>query len=60
MMKKVIAIVGARPQFIKHFAFELEAKKVFDLRTIHTGQHFDENMSNIFFMNWGCHNLIIC
>lgn len=52
-MKKVIAIVGARPQFIKHFAFELEAKKVFNLKTIHTGQHYDENMSHIFFNELG-------
>jgi len=52
-MKKVIAIVGARPQFIKHFAFELEAKKVCNLKTIHTGQHFDENMSNVFFKELG-------
>ncbi|MBK9255857.1 MAG: UDP-N-acetylglucosamine 2-epimerase (non-hydrolyzing) [Saprospiraceae bacterium] len=51
--KKVIAIVGARPQFIKHFAFEIEAKKVFDLKTIHTGQHYDENMSNVFFNELG-------
>lgn len=53
MVKKVIAIVGARPQFIKHFAFELEAKKVFNLKTIHTGQHFDENMSDVFFNELG-------
>lgn len=52
-MKKVVAIVGARPQFIKHFAFELEAKKVFNLKTIHTGQHYDENMSNVFFNELG-------
>ena len=52
-MKKVIAIVGARPQFIKHFAFELEAKKGFNLKTIHTGQHYDENMSNVFFNELG-------
>jgi len=52
-LKKVIAIVGARPQFIKHFAFELEAKKVFNLKTIHTGQHYDENMSNVFFNELG-------
>lgn len=48
-MKKVIAVVGARPQFIKHFAFETEAKKIFNLKTIHTGQHYDPNMSQIFF-----------
>jgi UDP-GlcNAc3NAcA epimerase len=48
-MKKVIAIIGARPQFIKHFPFEQAAKNKVNLITIHTGQHYDENMSAIFF-----------
>ena len=50
---KVIAIIGARPQFIKHYPFEVEAKKHFDLVTIHTGQHYDENMSKVFFDQLG-------
>lgn len=50
---KVIAIIGARPQFIKHYPFEKEAIKHFDLVTIHTGQHYDENMSNVFFDQLG-------
>lgn len=52
-MKKVVAIVGARPQFIKHFAFETEAKGIFNLKTIHTGQHYDNNMSQVFFDKLG-------
>lgn len=52
-MKKVIAIVGARPQFIKHFPFELDAREVFNLKTIHTGQHYDTNMSQVFFTELG-------
>lgn len=52
-MKKIIAIIGARPQFIKHFPFEKEAKTVFDLLTIHTGQHYDHNMSQVFFDELG-------
>jgi UDP-GlcNAc3NAcA epimerase len=48
-MKKIIAIVGARPQFIKHFPFEKAAKGKLNLITIHTGQHYDTNMSSIFF-----------
>lgn len=48
-MKKIIAIIGARPQFIKHFPFEKAAGDQIDLVTIHTGQHYDQNMSNIFF-----------
>lgn len=52
-MKKIVAIIGARPQFIKHYPFEIEAVKKFDLVTIHTGQHYDENMSQVFFDQLG-------
>ncbi len=48
-LPKIIAIIGARPQFIKHFPFSKAAEGVFDLVTVHTGQHYDENMSEIFF-----------
>ncbi|MDF1694601.1 MAG: UDP-N-acetylglucosamine 2-epimerase (non-hydrolyzing) [Saprospiraceae bacterium] len=50
---KVVAIIGARPQFIKHYPFEREAIKSLDLVTIHTGQHYDENMSKVFFDQLG-------
>lgn len=48
-MKKIVAIIGARPQFIKHAPVELELKDSFEIITIHTGQHYDEKMSDIFF-----------
>lgn len=48
-MKKIISIVGARPQFIKHAPMQIELMKDFQALTIHTGQHFDENMSHVFF-----------
>ncbi len=48
-MKKVGFIIGARPQFIKHAPVELAMKKYFDVFSIHTGQHYDEKMSDIFF-----------
>lgn len=48
-MKKIIAIIGARPQFIKHFPLQLAAKGEIILKTIHTGQHYDQEMSQIFF-----------
>ncbi len=52
-MKKILAIIGARPQFIKHYPFERAANKVFNLKTIHTGQHYDQNMSEVFFEELG-------
>lgn len=48
-MRKIVTIVGARPQFIKHFPLELELKKYFQVVSLHTGQHFDDKMSKIFF-----------
>lgn len=52
-MLKIAAIIGARPQFIKHYPFELACRGKLNLITIHTGQHFDENMSNVFFDQLG-------
>lgn len=46
---KICTIIGARPQFIKHAPMQLELQKYFTAITIHTGQHYDSNMSNIFF-----------
>lgn len=48
-MKKIISIIGARPQFIKHAPVQLQLQKRFNALTIHTGQHYDPNMSAIFF-----------
>lgn len=44
-------ILGARPNFVKAAPFFLEAKHhpEFKFTLIHTGQHFDDNMSRIFF-----------
>ena len=52
-MKKILAVIGARPQFIKHAPFEIAAKGKIELITIHTGQHFDANMSQVFFEQLG-------
>ena len=53
MKKKIITIVGARPQIIKSSAISRAVSGVFknDLEEIivHTGQHYDENMSKVFF-----------
>ncbi|NNE99529.1 MAG: UDP-N-acetylglucosamine 2-epimerase (non-hydrolyzing) [Pyrinomonadaceae bacterium] len=47
--QKLAVVIGARPQFIKHAPVEIAFKKFFNLVSIHTGQHYDKNMSDIFF-----------
>lgn len=50
-MNKIITVVGARPQFIKASAVSriIRDHSQVEEIIIHTGQHFDENMSSIFF-----------
>jgi UDP-GlcNAc3NAcA epimerase len=57
MRKKIITIIGARPQIIKASAFSRAVKNHFQDKIeeilVHTGQHYDENMSNVFFNEMG-------
>ena len=46
---KVVTVVGARPQFIKTAVVSQELKKNHQEVLIHTGQHYDYNMSEQFF-----------
>lgn len=51
-MKKIHLIVGARPNFMKIAPLYREFQKYekeFELKLIHTGQHYDEKMSKFFF-----------
>nr|WP_294995056.1 UDP-N-acetylglucosamine 2-epimerase (non-hydrolyzing) [uncultured Sediminibacterium sp.] len=50
-MVKIITVLGARPQFVKAAVVSraIAKKNVVSEVIIHTGQHFDEKMSDIFF-----------
>ncbi|MDP4184910.1 MAG: UDP-N-acetylglucosamine 2-epimerase (non-hydrolyzing) [Bacteroidota bacterium] len=49
-MKKIVTVAGARPQFVKVAAVSraLQGTGIQEV-LIHTGQHFDRNMSDLFF-----------
>ena len=48
---RILLVAGARPNFMKVAPVwrALEAMKRFDLTLVHTGQHYDDNMSKVFF-----------
>ncbi len=56
-MIKLLTIVGARPQIIKAAALSRAIKNSFQTRIrefiLHTGQHYDQNMSQVFFDELG-------
>ncbi len=52
-MTKVVTIVGARPQFIKAAAVSRHLRARAAEVLVHTGQHYDEKMSAVFFDELG-------
>ncbi len=49
----VLTIVGARPQFIKAFSVSRVLRENNDEILVHTGQHYDEELSGVFFEELG-------
>lgn len=56
-MLKIVTVIGARPQIIKAAALSRAIQKSFSNQILeiilHTGQHYDHNMSNVFFEELG-------
>lgn len=54
-MIRLLTIIGARPQIIKAAAFSRAVSRMCGLqeKILHTGQHYDDNMSEVFFRELG-------
>lgn len=50
---KVVTVLGARPQFIKAAPLSEALRKNHEEKIIHTGQHYDYQMSDVFFEELG-------
>ena len=56
-MIRILTVIGARPQIIKAAAISRAVRNVFpdviQEKILHTGQHYDQNMSQVFFDELG-------
>jgi UDP-N-acetylglucosamine 2-epimerase (non-hydrolysing) len=56
-MKRILIVVGTRPNIIKITQFKKVADTLFhgqfDIRIVHTGQHYDSKMADVFFTQFG-------
>src|SRR5688572_5807600 len=50
---KVVSVIGARPQFVKCAPVSCELRKIAQEVLVHTGQHYDDTMSGVFFRELG-------
>ncbi len=50
---KILTVVGARPQFVKAAAVSRVLREKHTETLVHTGQHYDEGMSQVFFRELG-------
>ena len=55
-MKKIVTVIGTRPEIIKMFPLIKELDKKFDNKLIFSGQHFNKEMKNIFFKEFKLRN----
>ena len=56
IMEKIVVVAGARPNFMKIAPLLREFEKYanrFDVKLVHTGQHYDYQMSDVFLRNFG-------
>ncbi len=55
VQKRILTVIGTRPNFIKVTQFRRIAAlySKFDLKIVHTGQHYDGKMADVFFEQFG-------
>jgi UDP-GlcNAc3NAcA epimerase len=46
---RIVTIIGNRPQFVKAAAVSRRLRETFDECIVHTGQHYDDELSRVFF-----------
>lgn len=47
-MRKLLCVIGTRPQAIKHIPFQEVMSRHYELLNLHTGQHYDQEMKEAF------------
>jgi UDP-N-acetylglucosamine 2-epimerase len=57
---EILLVVGTRPQIVKSVPVIREAKKTeIELKIVHTGQHYDYDMSDVFFENFSVRRPVV-